>query len=519
MGGGPGDAAVDSAMLEHAIHVTLLILFWTPSPAPPLEVGPDTTVIVEPLKPDGTPDYAAYLDRLHGEGVTPETNFAVDLFATMPAEHWPKEWDPAKLQRKLGLEDGWPDVATLPDLPDYIDEAGIYAASWTAAEHPEAAAWLAGHAATLDHLAAATDKPHYFVPTMVRPDEPLIMFPLPHLGHSRNVPRALAARATLRLGEGDLGAAWPDVLAMQRMGKRVRRGPVISHLVGSSISWLAAETVSVSLDSGEMTAGFARRMMQDLEALPSGATIGEAISRFERFAALDVSIGAFHHPGRFRGLGLGEINLLRDSKQWLLLDINLPLRRFNSLYDRLEAIAALPTAAERHAAYEAFEAQFEKQVGWPLTALSDPMRITLWTHGPWAVKRWLFTDVVADMLTGIMLPPFGASLRTQTRIDQLLSLQPVLIALAGYRAEHGAYPETLDALVPGWLDAVPGDLYAPGEPVRYVMLENKPAVYSVGPDGVDDAEKDASDATDDIGLRIGGRFDAHHEPADREDQP
>ena len=497
-------------MLEHAIHVTLLILFWTPSPAPPLELGPDTTVIVEPLKPDGTPDYAAYLDRLHGEGVTAETNFAVDLFATMPADRWPEEWDPAELQRKLGLDDGWPNVATLPDLPDYIDEAGIYAAPWTADEHPEAAAWLAGHAATLDHLAAATDKPHYFVPTMVGPDEPLITFLLPHLGHSRNAARALAARATLRLGEGDLKAAWSDVLAMQRLSVRVRHGWLLDHLVGISVSSLAANTLSVCLDSGDITVDSAHRLMQELDALPTAAPIRESIAINERFGVLNATIAMFRHPERFPEWGFSKVESLEIPAQRSLLDINIPLRRINQHYDALGAAAVLPNPAEQSSAAKAREEEFREAMESAPAGFFDPTRMALLTHGPWPVKRLLVSDYSARMILRMLVPALSAAYRVEAISNQRLALQPFLIAVAGYRAEHGEYPEALDALVPGWLDAVPGDLYAPGEPVRYVMLEGKPAVYSVGPDGIDDAEKDEPGDTDDIGLRIGGRFDEHH---------
>lgn len=40
-------------------------------------ISPATTYITEPLRPDGLPDYAAALDALAKEGVTPENNAAV----------------------------------------------------------------------------------------------------------------------------------------------------------------------------------------------------------------------------------------------------------------------------------------------------------------------------------------------------------------------------------------------------------------------------------------------------------
>ena len=245
----------------------------------------------------------------------------------------------------------------------------------------------------------------------------------------------------------------------------------------------------------------------------------DSIAVAERLGVLDATVAMFRHPERFHEWGMSRVESLAIPAQRWLLDINIPLRRINQHYDALEAVAALPNAAEQSSAAKAREEEFREATELGPADFFEPTRMGLLSDGPWPVKRWLVSDHTAKMILRLLVPALHATFRVELQADQRLSLQPVLIALGGYRAEHGAYPATLDALVPGWLDAVPGDLYAPGEPVRYVMLEGKPAVYSVGPDGIDDAEKDEPGVDDDIGLRIGGRFDAHQEQADREEQP
>jgi hypothetical protein len=83
----------------------------------------------------------------------------------------------------------------------------------------------------------------------------------------------------------------------------------------------------------------------------------------------------------------------------------------------------------------------------------------------------------------------------RARADRRMSA--VSLAAQLYRADHGAWPRTLQALVPQYLPAVPEDPMAPdGRPLGYVIVKgslpgggDRPLVYSVGDDGVDDSAK------------------------------
>jgi hypothetical protein len=59
------------------------------------------------------------------------------------------------------------------------------------------------------------------------------------------------------------------------------------------------------------------------------------------------------------------------------------------------------------------------------------------------------------------------------------------LAAERYRREHGAWPESLDKLVPAQLTAVPLDPFD-GRPLRYRRTEDGVMIYSVGHDGIDD---------------------------------
>ena len=61
------------------------------------------------------------------------------------------------------------------------------------------------------------------------------------------------------------------------------------------------------------------------------------------------------------------------------------------------------------------------------------------------------------------------------------------VAAERYRLAHGQWPESLDVLVPAYLDAVPIDHFArvEGAPLRHTVRDGLFVVYSVGPSGED----------------------------------
>jgi len=63
------------------------------------------------------------------------------------------------------------------------------------------------------------------------------------------------------------------------------------------------------------------------------------------------------------------------------------------------------------------------------------------------------------------------------------------LAIQRYRLATGNLPDTLDALVPTYIDAVPEDPFD-GRTLRYEKLETGFVVYSVGEDRRDDGGKE-----------------------------
>jgi len=91
-----------------------------------------------------------------------------------------------------------------------------------------------------------------------------------------------------------------------------------------------------------------------------------------------------------------------------------------------------------------------------------------------------------DKLSTMIIPDHRRGL---FRYDDCRAQDGLLIttlALHAYYAEHKSYPDTLNALVPKYLNAVPADPFSKGETLRYKPTGSAYRLYSIGPDGIDD---------------------------------
>jgi len=94
---------------------------------------------------------------------------------------------------------------------------------------------------------------------------------------------------------------------------------------------------------------------------------------------------------------------------------------------------------------------------------------------------WNSNRVAALLDIGIAVGHLG----DQADWEATCRLARVALALTAYRRQHGTYPESLDALVPSVLKAVPCDPFTGQAPV-YRQKGDGLLVYCVGENGVDD---------------------------------
>jgi len=104
------------------------------------------------------------------------------------------------------------------------------------------------------------------------------------------------------------------------------------------------------------------------------------------------------------------------------------------------------------------------------------------------------------VVTAMLLPAISRALRDQVQAKVRLSIAAAALAAEQYRQKNGRWPDSLEELVPEFLDEVPEDWFGTGK-VRYEHTESGVILYSVGPDGRDNGGAGQPDA-DDLTFRL-----------------
>ena len=97
-----------------------------------------------------------------------------------------------------------------------------------------------------------------------------------------------------------------------------------------------------------------------------------------------------------------------------------------------------------------------------------------------------------NYIAAMMIPNFIKAWQTAARNQTLVNEGQIVCALERYRLAHGEYPETLDALVPQFIEKLPHDIIG-GQPLHYRRMDSFQApagkeflLYSVGWNETDD---------------------------------
>ena len=79
------------------------------------------------------------------------------------------------------------------------------------------------------------------------------------------------------------------------------------------------------------------------------------------------------------------------------------------------------------------------------------------------------------------------------------------IAVHRYRLANGSFPETINQLVPEFLESVPVDVIT-GDPLKYQLTDGEPVIYSVGADLDDDGGVEAVDSDGEEVIDVNQHF-------------
>jgi hypothetical protein len=437
----------------------------------PLVPGSDTTVLVGPLRDDGSIDYVRALDDNHSAGVTPQNNAAVRLLDAIGPEKISASIRTEYFQR-LGIPVPPVNGNYLRSIQQVIGSDGELARNvdlqresaekrpWTSNDFPVLEQWVTANAKPLEIVAEACRLPKFFVPSISVENENLSGVLLSLHGETLPIVRILAVRSTLRLGEGHINAAIDDCETLLRLGFLASSSPFrISQFTSYSIVSTSIAQLDVLVQSGLLTVEQARRIRKFSETVAGIPELDQIMSTGERYAYLELVL---NDP--FASVQMNEA----------LREANRAFTEIAQTYKLEDFPAAKLAVAKLHGRATV---RLRDSVSNLIRQVASP-RVEI---GREAGLKVVFKSLTAREHESQCSIYFRSVVRQ-------LQLK-ILCGLAEYRAIHGEFPAALGDLVPEYLDIVPLDPFSEtGDRLKYTASpkRDKFLLYSVGRNAIDE---------------------------------
>jgi hypothetical protein len=321
---------------------------------------------------------------------------------------------------------------------------------------------LSRYDSTIEELRQAATLPYSRFPLNYDSDFPATIN-LPHLSALKSCSQMLQLRAVAELQNGQSDLALADVKLMLRLNDSIRTEPfLISHLVRIDMLNLTLQPVWEGLQDHKWSDAQLVELDQELAKLDFLADY-EFSMRGERA----MEMANIEYLRRTRRIG--EYFNGQDSTPGFVKAAYLLIP--NSVFYQNELAFAL--------AYQ----------DWILPVVDleqhivSPKKAELTASNIYEERvHWSPNNVLVSM----MLPAIQAAVKKYAYAQSTVDMARVACALERFRLAQGNYPETLDALQPRFIDALPHDVIG-GQPLKYHRLDNEQfALYSVGWNGKDD---------------------------------
>lgn len=466
----------------------LITLFFYLLPDETIVVSKETTYLTEPLAEDGRINYMAAINqRLRGDGVKDEDNAAVgylqvifdgeatsQIFAELGFDSPTEVGDPL-LGHEHYVDEAMAAVRENEDARSDFDYSSrlnaMTSVPWLRADAPRMADGLQQDNAALDRFVAATMRPKYFLPLVPGASQPELFLPDHALVLSVHwdekflrAVRSLAWRAMFRSGTGEHEAAWHDCLALLRFSRSTADAPdIISTLLNHAAYYVSVEPIPHVLHEGEFSSDELLSMRDDFHNTSRYASIVATFDWGERLSVIELMQAA------------GQLSRPYVARCWRGgIDWNDVLRDSNERMDQVVKWADDRIAGrERPADAIDFESVTKD---WAIRVSSPSF---YWAY---PFSRTCRTELHRDLLHCMIFPAFTRVVDNERKCAVQQQMVDVAFALSLHRAEQGSYPESLDALVPTYLDTTPIDPFDK-QPLRYRQEQegNGYRLWSIGP--------------------------------------
>lgn len=338
------------------------------------------------------------------------------------------------------------------------------------------------------------------------------------LTESKQAASRLEVAALNDLHRGDSAAAAKDVRTILAIVKGMRdERLIISELVRIAIAHIALAANWEVLQSTNVTSEQLTALQNDWAAVEffraeENALDMERVSgqiSLEKWRAPNSSLWKYLNAWRELGYDQSEQTAIDRLKMRYRLFC---WRHWWSYSDELRALKGYQILLEapRAALTNLSLLTIEKNVDSEVDQLSIPTN---------SAEFWVSDPKEADMhsmLSGSVLT-LSRVFNRIIRIEAGKRMTIVALALRTYQLKHGAYPSSLNALIPDFLHEVPHDPID-GQPLRYHLNTNGTfLLYSIGDDGKDDGGDPTPVSSSNAGLWYSGRDWVWPQPATPEE--
>ncbi len=303
----------------------------------------------------------------------------------------------------------------------------------------------------------------------------LVSILLPELGHQRALARLLTFDAHVAAPAGESDRALRDITSMLGMANHACERPfLISNLVGIAIQHLAINTTAEIIhDYPDL---FTDDQLRELAHRHAAFMQGQPLVNFtgERWFFEDVVQRVYTDDGNGHGHitaeGVRDLLQLTGSSSNSFEDFGpAPLAPLTA--------ALIADRADMSAMYEELMDRMERDAHlpmWEYESRSDA-RAEIERIAADPIQRKRYLPIV--LLMPALEKAAQVAEQSRQRRDALLTG----IALERFKRDHATYPDSLDALVPDYLPAVPPDRFT-GKPLNYALIDAQPTLWSVGAD-------------------------------------
>jgi len=367
--------------------------------------------------------------------------------------------------------------SAIPDLDSVIDQP------WSESQYPQIALWLEKNRQHLDDAVAATELSKMYVPLIydehVKQGQMALSVLLPALQQHRELSEALRCRAMLSLGQGNAQQAWKDLQACHRLARHVSHGGTLleAHL-GLSIEANVCKADRMIAANGHLTAEEARAMAHEIGQLNPLPNPAWHISHSQRNVFLNSALAMSRAQGAKLQSFVNELDKDKEIEglERLLIasvDWEEVLRIGNKFYDEFEEAADAPTPQERREKAHELEANIQQR------AMETNIMVLL------AGSKKQRAQALSAKLLYHLMPAISKELALSDSAVAERDLSRLDLLLVAYRAEHGQYPKSIQALVPNYLDHLPIDPLS-NKPYVYQLHGSTGRLYSIGANERDD---------------------------------